>query len=198
MQYLYQIDDQELIYQGFLGLKRYRLRHQCFAGGWSGPLVRERIEGYRAAAVLPYDPLRDELVLIEQFRIGAVGRVENPWLLEVVGGLVEGEEEPEAVARRETLEEAGCAVQRLIPICDYLVTPGSSDEYLSLFCGIVESREAGGIYGLAHEGEDIRACVLPYAEAEAELYRGRINSSAILIAMQWLVIHRPALREGLL
>ncbi len=182
------------LYKGFLELKGYALRHGLYRGGWSEELVRERIEGYHAAAVLPYDPLADKLVLIEQFRIGALEHAGGPWLLEVVGGIVESGEEPRQVARRETMEEAGCKVTELLPIADYLVTPGTSSERMTLFCGIVASEGAGGIHGLAHEGEDIRALVMPADEAMARLDAGEMSNSAILIAMQWLRIHRQALR----
>jgi ADP-ribose pyrophosphatase len=184
------------LYKGFLGLNGYTLRHTLFDGGWSGELVRERVESFHAAAVLPYDPRADALVLIEQFRIGALEYPGGPWLLEVVGGIVEAGESPQQVARRETLEEAGCEVRELVPIADYLVTPGTSSERMTLFCGIVESSGAGGLYGLSHEGEDIRAEVIPYHEVMARLDAGEMSNSTILIALQWLRLNRERLRNA--
>jgi ADP-ribose pyrophosphatase len=190
MKYRYQISSQETLSKGFLKLKRYSLRHDLFTGGESDTLLRERIEDFCAAAVLLFDPNQDKVVLIEQFRIGAADGQNNPWLLEIVGGLVEPGEDPAEVAKREALEEAGCEIQRLIPIGDFLVSPGFSTERVSLFCGLVDSTKAGGIHGLADEGEDIRVEVLPLEQALDELFVGRLNSTTGIVALQWLALNR--------
>lgn len=184
----------ERVYQGFLKLGRYRLRHSLFAGGWGGEIVRERLEGLGAASVLLYDPVRDEVALLEQFRIGALEDGEEAWLLETVGGHLGSGETAEAVARRESVEEAGCQVRALLPICRFWVSPGISDERISLFCGIVDTTGLGGIHGLEEEDEDIRVCVMPAEEALSELYTGRANSTSIVIALQWLAMNRNRLR----
>lgn len=195
MDYDYQILDAETVADGFLTLKRYRLRHSLFAGGSSNELIRERVEGYRAASLLPYDPVRDEVVLIEQFRIGALEDRDGAWILEIVGGILEGEQDPESVARRETVEEAGCQVTALEPICQYMVSPGTTSERIHLYCGRVDATKAAGIHGIHEEGEDIRVEVLSADDAIAELYTGRINSTSTIIAMQWLALHREELRR---
>jgi ADP-ribose pyrophosphatase len=197
MDYDYQILDSETLADSFLRLKRYRLRHSLFAGGLSNELVRERVEGYRAAALLPYDPVRDEVVLIEQFRIGALEDRGGAWILEVAGGILEGDQDqdPELVARRETMEEAGCEVTALEFICEFMVSPGTTTERIHLYCGRVDASKAAGIHGVHEEGEDIRVQVLTADDAIAELYTGRINSTAIIIAMQWLALHRDELRK---
>ncbi len=184
----------ETLYRGFLGLKRYRLRHRLFAGGMSPELVRERVESYQAASVLLYDPDLDQVVLIEQFRIGALEAGEQAWLLEVIGGIIDRDETAEVVARREALEEAGCEIRELLPICRFLVSPGYTSEQIALFCGRVDASGAGGIHGLADEGEDIRVLVLPAETALAELYGGRADSTSIVIALQWLAMNRQRLR----
>ena len=143
-------------YKGYFRINRYRLRHRLYAGGWSGELERELFERGHAVGVLPYDPAADSIVLIEQFRIGALVAGMDPWLSEVVAGIIEEGEAPEEVARRETREEAGIEVMDLMPICRYLVSPGGSSESVILYCGRVDSRGAGGIHGLAAEHEDIR------------------------------------------
>jgi ADP-ribose pyrophosphatase len=195
MDYDYQILDSETLADSFLSLKRYRLRHSLFAGGLSNELLRERVEGYRAAALLPYDPVRDEVVLIEQFRIGALEDRDGAWILEVVGGILEGEQNPEKVARREAAEEAGCEVTTLEFICEFMVSPGTTTERIHLYCGRVDASKAAGIHGVHEEGEDIRVEVLTADDAIAELYTGRINSTASIIAMQWLALHRQELRR---
>jgi len=184
----------ETLTDGFLPLKRYRLEHSLFAGGNSDELIRERVEGYSAASLLPYDPVRDEVVLIEQFRIGAIEDTAGPWILEVVGGIIEGADSPEDVARREAVEEAGCQVDELIPICEFMVSPGTSSERIHLFCGRVDASKAEGIHGLEHEGEDIGVVVLSAEDAIAGIASGKINSTASIIALQWLALNRDDLR----
>lgn len=186
----------ERVFDGFLKLDRYRLRHALFRGGMSAELVRERLERLRAASVLLYDPHEDVVVLVEQFRIGALELGRGAWLLETVGGYVEEGESPEAVARREALEEAGTEVRELIPISELWVSPGTSMERISLFAGLVSTRGAGGVHGLDHEGEDIRAVVLGADQALAELHGGRADSTSIIIALQWLAMNRERLRRG--
>ena len=158
-------------------------------------ITRELVDSYRAAAVLLYDPLLDSIVLIEQFRIGAMGHPGGCWVLEVIGGIIEGDESADSVARREAVEEAGCEVLDLLPICEFMVSPGYTTERIQLFCGRVDASGAGGIHGLDHEGEDIRVEVLAADEAVGELYGGRINSTSSIIAMQWFVANRQRLRE---
>jgi ADP-ribose pyrophosphatase len=183
-------------YRGYFRIDRYRLRHRLFAGGWSGAFDREVFERGHAVGVLPYDPAADAIVLIEQFRIGALVAGMEPWLIEVVAGIVEEGEESEEVARREALEEAGLAIQALLPMCHYLVSPGASSEAVHLYCGRIDSRGAGGIHGLAEEHEDIRVDVLPYAEAMRWLAEGRITNATALIALQWLGLNRDRVRAA--
>ena len=183
-------------YSGFFRINRYRLRHRLFAGGWSGVIEREVFERGHAVGVLPYDPVADSLVLIEQFRIGALAAGMSPWLIEVVAGIVEEGETPEEVARRETQEEAGLEIQALMPMCRYLVSPGGSSESVRLYCGRVDSRGAGGIHGLAEEHEDIRVDRVAYGEAMRLLEEGRVTNSVSLIALQWLALHRDRVRAA--
>ena len=191
----YRILDVRDLWRGFLKLKGYRLEHQCFAGGWCRALERERVEGNHAVSVLLYDPIRDQVVLVEQFRIGVVGHHEPPWLLETVGGYVEEGETLEAVARRETLEEAGCEIEELLFIGTFFTSPGWSSERISLYCGLVDSRRADGIHGLAAEGEDIRVVVMAAEQAIGELF-GRANSTSVVVGLQWLAANRERLRAG--
>ncbi|MBU0499935.1 MAG: NUDIX domain-containing protein [Gammaproteobacteria bacterium] len=196
MSHQVEIIDSSQVYRGFLKLGSYRLRHTLFAGGWGRELVRERLEGLGAASVLLYDPDGDRVALLEQFRIGALEDGEGAWLLETVGGHIGVGEDAEQVARRESVEEAGCELRALIPICRFWVSPGISDERISLYCGIADLSGIGGIHGLEEEGEDIRVRVVSAEEALAELYVGRANSTSILIALQWLALNRERLRAG--
>lgn len=195
MKFSYDILNTETAYNGFLKLNRYHLRHELYQGGESETLVRERLEGLRAASVLLYDPKLDQVVLVEQFRIGAVDKEPRPWILEIVGGFVPPDESDESVARREAVEEANCPIGRIERICEFMVSPGISVDRIVLFCGEVDSAKAAGVHGLDHEGEDIRVVVMSADQAIGELYTGRANSTSILIALQWLALNRKALRE---
>ena len=118
----------ESAYDGYFRIERFRLRHRLHAGGWSRPLTRELFERGHVAGLLPYDPDRDEVVLIEQFRVGALAAGRTPWLHEVVAGIIEEGESADAVARRETGEETGPEVGEMVPICRYLSSPGGCSE----------------------------------------------------------------------
>ena len=189
-----EILDKTVCYDGFFRMERYRLRHRLFSGAWSRVLTRELFERGHAAAVLPYDPALDAVVLVEQFRIGALEAPGSPWLLEIVAGIIEPDETPEDVVRREAVEEANCQIQDLIHIYDYFVSPGGTSERISLFCGKVDAAGAGGLGGLAEEAEDIRVIVVPFAEAIAHMHVGKINSAAPIMALQWLQLNHDQLR----
>jgi ADP-ribose pyrophosphatase len=191
-----EIVEQETLYQGFFRLDRYRLRHRLFEGGWSDEQGYEVFERGNAAAVLLYDPDSDAVVLIEQFRPGAfTANRGNPWLVEIVAGIIEDGEDVEQVVRREALEEAGCSIIDLEPIVDVFPSPGGSSEIVSLFCGRVDSRDAGGIHGHADEGENIRVLVEPADDALNRLNGGKINNAILIIALQWLAQHRETVRQ---
>ena len=191
-----EILDKTVCYDGFFRMECYRLRHRLFSGAWSRVLTRELFERGHAAAVLPYDPRLDAVVLVEQFRIGALEAPGSPWLLEIVAGIIAPDETPEDVARREAVEEANCQLQELVHIYDYFVSPGGTSERISLYCGKVDASGVGGLCGLPEEEEDIRVIVVPFAEALAQLHAGKINSAAPIMALQWLQLNHDQLRAG--
>ncbi|TMQ76296.1 NUDIX domain-containing protein [Candidatus Accumulibacter phosphatis] len=190
-----EIIGQEICYQGFFRLERLQLRHRLFAGGMSPAIVRETIEKGDVAAVLLYDPQRDEVVMIEQFRIGARADPRGPWLLEIVAGLIEDGETPAAVACREAMEEAGCTVTDLLPISSFYTSPAKTSQRTHLYLGRVDSRNAGGIHGLAHEGEDIRVVCLAAGQAVVLAEQGRIDSAWPLVALWWFARHHQEVRQ---
>lgn len=181
-------------FQGYFRIDRYRLRHRRFDGGWSDEIQREVFERGHAAAVLPYDPARDTVVLIEQFRIGAYAAGLEPWLIEIVAGIIEPGEAAAEVVRREAREEAGCEIGALEPVGRFMLSPGGTSETMELFCGRVDSTGVGGLHGLAEEHEDIRAVVLPTDEVLARLAAGEIANASAAIALQWLALNRERLR----
>ncbi len=182
-------------YQGFFTLEQFTLQHTLFAGGWSKPVTRELFRRGTCVAVLLYDPELDRVVMIEQFRVGALLHVEQPWLLEIVAGAIEDGETAEEVAYREAREEAGCEILELKQINQFFTTPGGSSEWLTLFYGRVNSSHIGGIHGLAEEDEDIRVSTLSFDEVYRLVTSGVINSAIPIIAIQWLFINRDELRR---
>lgn len=177
-------------------MEQVRLKHRLFAGGWSATLSRELFVRGSAVAAIVYDPRLKVIGMVEQFRIGLVDASEkeaSPWCLEVVAGMSEPSETPEEVMLRELHEEAGVTPEKLVFICDYYSSPGGTSENLHLYCAIADLSEAGGLFGLAEEGEDIRFVALPEDEVFSSLYSGRYNNAATLICLQWLQMHRHTL-----
>lgn len=187
----FSIRDRHPLYKGFYAVDKIEISHQRFDGG-ELVIQRELIARYNAACVLLVDPQRSSVVLIEQFRVGAIGRG-NPWLLEVVAGMIDKDEPPEAVARREAMEEAGVTVARLCPIRRYFPSPGASSEQVFLFAGEVDSSTAKGVHGLDEEGEDIRVHTFSFDEAFSLLEENRIENAATIISLQWLQVNKDRL-----
>lgn len=182
-------------FEGYFQVRRLILQHRLFGGGWSDKLVREVFERGDAVAVLPYEPETDSLILLEQFRPGALRDSASPWMLELIAGVVEPGESDHAVAHREAAEEAACELTELLPIASYYPSAGACSEHVRLFCGRVNSAGVGGVHGQAEEGEDILVHRLPRTEALALLAADRIPNGHTLIALQWLQLQGDSLRQ---
>jgi ADP-ribose pyrophosphatase len=180
-------------YYRFFECNLYTLKHKLFAGGWSPEIKREFFERGHAAVLLPYDVKNDTVVLIEQFRFGAMAGEKSPWLFELVAGIIEQDEVAEQVAKREAFEEAGLTVKSCQFMLNYLVSPGGTTEQVDLFIANVDSTVVGGLYGLAHEGEDIRAHIVPRETAYQWVKEGKIYNAATIIALQWLELNKDDL-----
>ncbi|HET8732099.1 MAG TPA: NUDIX domain-containing protein [Moraxellaceae bacterium] len=187
------IEKREVLFSGFYRVDKLHLRHRQFAGGLGPLITREMFVRHPAVGVLIYDPDSDEVLLIEQFRVGAL-ESPHPWQYEIVAGLVEPGESLEDVARREALEEAGVRIGALERVMEFLPSPGGSDESFTLFVARADLSQAGGVHGLSEEGEDIRVNVMSVNQAMAALQRGRINNAPCIIALQWLVLNKPRLQ----
>lgn len=185
----FKIIERESIREGFLSLYRYRIQHRLFAGGWSATFDRELMERGHAVVVLPYDVQRDCLVLLEQFRIGALDQPDSPWLLEFVAGMIDAGETADSVAHRELEEEAGLRSDKMHYAMTYLSTPGGCSEKISVYIAEVDSSKASRHGGLPSENEDILVHVLPRTEVVALLEQGKINNAASVIGLQWLQLH---------
>jgi ADP-ribose pyrophosphatase len=187
--------EDQAVWSGHFSMRRLTLQHRRFAGGWSDPVVREIFERGDAVAVLPYDPSTDSLVMIEQFRPGAVRGDDSPWMLELIAGVVEAGEGDEEVVHREAMEEAACELSELLPIATVFPSAGACTEQVRLFCGRVSKAAIGELHGVQEEGEDILVHSIPRADALQMLADDRIPNGHTLIALQWLHIHGASLRE---
>lgn len=189
-----EILERETPFQGFFRVQRLTLRHRHYQGGWGAPVKREVFIRPPAAAVLPYDPVRGEILLVEQFRVGALEVRDTPWCLELIAGLADKDgEELTDLVRREAVEEAGVELDELERIARYMPSPGGSNERLQVFVGRADLSRAGGIHGCPEEGEDIRVVVQPVAAIPELMSSGRVDNAASLIALQWLLLHRAEL-----
>lgn len=194
-----QICDSETVWNGRFPLERVRFRNRRFDGAMSGMRTWELWRRGRAAALLPYDPATDTVVLIEQFRLPALAAGMDPVMTELPAGLCDGDETPEATIRREAMEEVGIAPARLHHVGDFLLTPGGSDENCAVYVGEVAAPAATadgiiGVGGLRAEDEDIRARLWPLADAVAAALDGRIANSVAAIALLWMASRRDWLR----
>jgi ADP-ribose diphosphatase len=191
------IIDRDTAFRRFLSVDVFRFRQRLYSGEWSGERVYDVIRHGGAVAVLLYDPERDAVVLVEQFRLPPLIAGYSPWIVEIVAGLLDHDGENAAdVARRESIEEAGLEIiGELIPIQRYLPTPGNSEEVVELFCGRVDSSKAGGVFGLADEHEDIKVVVRPASVLEGMLDAGQIETGHTLIALYWFFRQRDELRR---
>ena len=172
----------------------FRFRHRLFSGEWSAERSYEVLRRGQAVAIVLYDPDRDCVVLVEQFRLPALLAGSSPWQIEAAAGLIDTAETPQVVAMRETHEETGLAlIGEPILIQRYLSSAGNSDEAVVLFCGRIDSTAAAGVHGLPEEHEDIRVVVKTLAEVEVLLATDAIESGHTLIGLYWLLRHRDHL-----
>lgn len=195
------------VWDGYFQVDKYQLRHRLHDGDgehMSGVMSREIFERGHAAASLLYDPILEKLVFIEQFRPGAYAamsspwfdeKIFSPWLLEIVAGIIDEGETPEGVIKREAVEEANIEVLDIVPITHYLVSPGGTTESVFLFCAKVDATNAGGVFGLDEEHEDIRVLSVDVTTALEWLSDGRFINSMTLIAMQWFSVNHAILKK---
>lgn len=191
----FKIINKEILYSGFFRMEKYCLQHTLYAGGWSAAINRELFVRGSCVAVLLYDPERDKVVLIEQFRAGAILQPDRAWLVEIVAGAIEEGETAIEVAYRESIEEAGCEIQEFIVINEFYTTPGGASERITLFCGKIDSTKVGGIHGLDHEDEDIWVRSVDFDEAYRMVESNEIESAIPIIAIQWLALNKEKIRQ---
>ncbi|WP_422381953.1 NUDIX domain-containing protein [Marinicellulosiphila megalodicopiae] len=189
----FSIKQQSVLYEGFYQLDKLTIEHERYDGKQQ-TIERELLLRHDAVCVLLFDPVLDKVVLIEQFRVGAI-KQQNPWLLEVVAGLIDKDEAPEEVAHRESFEEAGVHIKNLSKITQYQSSPGGTNETIHLFIAQVDSNTAFGTHGLEAESEDIKVVVLQKQAAFDMINQGKINNASTLISLQWLIINEEKIRK---
>ena len=190
----WKIHKKDIVYDGHFKVIKYQISHQRFDGKTTPLLQRELVQRADAVAMIAYDPETDQLVLIKQFRIGAI-RESQPWLVEVVAGLMQAGELPEEVARRESQEEIGCLPAELIKIGEFYTTPGGPSEGVHLYIGKVSVRDINQNGGLEHEGEDIKVMPVPASDVPFMLSAGAVRSAIAITGLQWLVINKENIRQ---
>lgn len=192
-----EIVDKEIAYKGYFEIQKIKFRHRLFDGGWSETITRELVNRGDSVGLLLYDPKMDTVVLIEQLRVGVLFKESNPWMLEIVAGMIEKNESSTQVAIREAKEEAGCEVSELIKICHYYLTPGGNSESMQLFCACIDSSKVQeGVRGLASENEDIYVYIMPRIQAYQLFQSGEITNGPTIIALQWLQLNYEKIACG--
>lgn len=191
------VEAQTLPYMNFFSLSEIDVRYRRFDGDMGPVMNRAAINVGDAAIVLPYDPVRDCVLLVQQFRPATYLAGDTaPWIWEAPAGLVDPGETPQDAAYREAEEEAKVRLTRLEPVTRAYSSTGSSTEFSHIFIGIADLGEAGAVAGLEEEGEDIRSEVLSFAQFQADLTAGRFVNLQLVAAGLWLTLNRDRLRTS--
>ena len=184
----YKIINKKNLYSGFFNLNKYQFIHQKHDGSWTNEVEREIFSGAHVSTLLPYDPIKKEIILIKQFRAGVISRYDDDYLYEIVAGIIDKNEKPEETAKRECLEETGCEVNKIKTIQSYFPAPGSSESYYHLFLGEVNSFKGKRIMGLKSENEDILVKAFKVDHVRKMLKNKQIINGLTLIALQWFFL----------
>ena len=188
MKLKYKIINKKNLYSGFFSLNKYEFIHKKHDGEWTDTVGREIFSGAHVSNLLPYDPIKKEIILIQQFRAGVLSRYDKNYLLEIVAGIIDEGENPEEAARRECFEETGCEVKEIRPIQSYFPAPGSSESYYHIYLGEIQAFEGERIKGLEKENEDILVKSFKVDEVRQMLKEKKIINGLTLVALQWFFL----------
>ena len=184
------IESREFLFRGFIQVEKVSFRHRLFNQPDYSPVIqRELIHRPEAAGVLLYNDQQQRFALIEQFRVGALNDSESAWQLEVIAGVLDGDEAPEDCIRRESLEESGCEIHQLQHLFSFYPSAGACSEFFHLYAAEVELPKMGGIFGMPDEGENIQLHLFDYSELGTLLKNGRLRNAPVIMALQWLAQH---------
>ena len=184
----YKILNKKNLYSGFFSMNKYDFIHQKHNGEWTSKVEREIFEGVHVSSLLPYDPIKKEIILIQQFRAGVLSRYDEDYLLEIVAGIIDEGENPQETAIRECFEETGCEVKQILPIQAFFPSPGSSESYYHIYLGEVNSFDGERIRGLEKENEDILVKSFKIEEVRKMLKEKKIKNGLTLVALQWFFL----------
>ena len=185
----FEIINKKNIHNGFFKMNEYILKYKKYDGSWSKEVKREIFGGAMVSAVLPYDPVKREIVLIQQFRPGTIAKEFNNYLYEIVAGIIDSGEKAEDTAKRECLEETGCKIKKITPIQGYFPAPGSSESFYHLFLGEIDTFEGERVMGLESENEDILVRSYKLSDVKDMMEKGEILNGLTLIALQWFFLN---------
>jgi len=186
----WQINNQKTVYDGFYKIESLQYAHSLHSGEMTGAIDVELFVRGDVVGLLPYDPLTDQVALIEQFRIGAMHNKPDPWLVQIIAGMIDTDETPAQVAIREAKEEAGIELVEVELISRYIASPGASTEEVFVFYAETDLSQVGGTHGLAEEDEDILVKVMSADTAIGLLDTGEIKNALSIIALQWFKLKR--------
>lgn len=184
------IESREFLFRGFIQVEKVNLTHRLFHRSEYSPIIqRELIHRPEAAGVLLYNNQQQRFALIEQFRVGALNDSESAWQLEIIAGVLDGNESPETCIRRESLEESGCEINELQHLFSFYPSAGACAEFFHLYAAEVDLPSNGGIFGVTDEGEDIQLHLFDYAEITMLFKNNRLKNAPVIMALQWLSQH---------
>ena len=185
----FKVTNKKNLYDGFFKMNEISLKYKKYDGSWSNEIKRELFGGAQVSAVLPFDPIKKKIVLIQQFRPGTISKNTNNYLNEIVAGIIDPGESPEIAAKRECLEETGYKIKKLTPIQGYFPAPGSSESFYHLFLGEVDSKNGKKIMGLDNENEDILVESFKINQVKKMMQEGKFINGLTLIAIQWFFLN---------
>lgn len=191
-----EIQSREYAFKGFVQVEKVSLRHRLFnKTEYTTTIYRELIRRKEAAGVLIYNDQQQKFALIEQFRVGAMNDPISPWQLEIIAGVLDGDESPESCIRRESLEESGCTLEKIDLVYSFYPSAGACDEIFHLYVAQAELPDQGGIFGMPDEGENIKLHIVQYEDLNLLLQSNRLRNAAIIMALQWLQQHIRTLKN---
>lgn len=190
------IQSREYLFRGFIQVEKVSLQHRLFNQTEYTPVIqRELIHRPEAAGVLIYDDAQQKFALIEQFRVGAMDDSDSAWQLEIIAGVLDGDESPESCIRRESLEESGCEIDKLQHLFSFYPSAGACSELFHLYSAQANLPEQGGIFGMHDEGENIQLHLIDYSEINNLFSNGRLRNAPVIMALQWLQQHIKTTRN---
>lgn len=185
-----------LSYANFFAVEEYDVSWRRFDGTPSDTVTRAAFVSGDAVTVLPYDPVRDRVLVVEQFRAGPMARGDGQsWQIETIAGRVDPFETPQDAARREAVEEAGLTLADLILVAQYYPSPGAMTEYLYSYLALTDLPDgSAGVFGVAGEAEDIRGHLISFDELIALVTSGEVANAPLILTALWLQRERSRFR----